>query len=287
MVTFRLLATTYLLVDILPVLARLSKRFQRSHVDFTTITDGVGVTTSTLTTFKSTPGSKLQDFLSQIPATPSSSQSFYYMGHQISDSQKQRDDFIRNRTKLIDKLLDNLKSRFPDGGIVGSFSILDPQNLPSPTDLASYGNSEIDTLSLHYGDSKETDDGVEMEQVLNGQELKDEWVQFKQMVSKNLRDALIQGMAKKLLTNSEMQEQYPQMLNLLQLALTVPVSSVDCERGFSKQNLIKTKIRAKLKTENVSTLMKMSVDTPEIDEFDFHRAFIIWCSIKDRAFCRS
>ena len=45
------------------------------------------------------------------------------------------------------------------------------------------------------------------------------------------------------------------------------------------------KIRAKLKTENVSTLM-MSVDTPEMEKSDFRKAFVIWCSIKDRVICR-
>ena len=153
-------------------------------------------------------------------------------------------------------------------------------------DLPSYGSNEIDTLSVHYGEFKNTDDGVELEPLLDGQELKEEWVIFKQLMSKNFSDLSIQGMAKKVLNPSEMQDQFPQMLKLLTIALTVPVSSVDCERGFSKQNLIKTKIRAKLKTENVSTLMKMSVDTPELDKFDFHRAFVIWCSIKDRVICR-
>ena len=46
LVTFSFLATTYLLADVFPVLARLSKRFQISQVDFTTVTDGVSVTTS-------------------------------------------------------------------------------------------------------------------------------------------------------------------------------------------------------------------------------------------------
>ena len=130
-------------------------------------------------------------------------------------------------------------------------------------------------MSLHYGESKETDDGVELEPVLNGEVLKEEWVLFKQMMSKNFNNSSIQGMAKKLLSSSEMQEQVPQMLKLLTLALTVPISSVDCEQGFSKQNLLKTKIRAKLKTENVSTVMKMSVDTPQIEEFDFHKSFVV------------
>jgi hypothetical protein len=57
--TYSFLATTYLLADILPVLARLSKRFQRSQVDFTTVTDGVSVTVAALSAFKTTPGPKL------------------------------------------------------------------------------------------------------------------------------------------------------------------------------------------------------------------------------------
>ena len=97
-------------------------------------------------------------------------------------------------------------------------------------------------MSLHYGNPKQTDDGVECEPVVNGEELKEEWGCFKQLMFYNFKDSSIQGMAKKLLLSSEMQEQFPQMLRLLTIALTIPVSSVDCERGFSKQNLIKTKI---------------------------------------------
>ena len=203
----------------------------------------MSVTIATLSAFKTTPGPKLTKFLNEIPAPSPTSQSFYYQGHCISDSKKQRDDFVKNQSNLIDKIIDNLKSCFPDGGIIGSFAILDPQNSPSPSDLRSYGSSEIDTLSVHFGESKNTDDGVELEPLLNGQELKEEWIIFKQLMSKNFNDSSIQGMAKKLLSSSEMQEQFPQMLKLLNIALTVPVSSVDCERGFSKQNLIKTKIK--------------------------------------------
>ena len=96
-------------------------------------------------------------------------------------------------------------------------------------------------------------------------------------------------MAQKLLPSAEMKEQYPNLLTLIMLAITMPVSTADCERGFSKHNLIKTRIRARLKTENVGMLMKMSVDTPELSKwkFDFARAFQIWCSVKDRLICRN
>ena len=56
-------------------------------------------------------------------------------------------------------------------------------------------------------------------------------------------------------------------------------------QGFSKHNLIKTRIRARLQTKNVNTLMKISIDTPDlshIDDFNFSRAFVVWCSMKDR-----
>ena len=108
MVAFNFLATTYLLADVLPVLARLSRWFQRSHVDFTTVTDGVSITTSTPATFKPTPGPKFENFFSQVPSIPSSSQSLYCIGHKISDSRKQREDFDRNRRNLIDELVENL-----------------------------------------------------------------------------------------------------------------------------------------------------------------------------------
>ena len=52
-------------------------------------------------------------------------------------------------------------------------------------------------------------------------------------------------MAKQVLGSDDMQEQFPEILKLLSIALTLPVSSVGCERGFSKQNLIKTRLRAK------------------------------------------
>ena len=164
---------------------------------------------------KTTPGPKLTKFLSEIPAPSPKSQSFYYQGHCISDSIKQREDFIRNQDNLINKIADNLNSRFPDGGIIGSFAILDPQNLPSPSDLPSYGNCEIDTLPMHFGEPKNTDDGIQLKRLLNGQELKEEWIIFKLLLSKNFNDSSIQGMAKKLLSSSEMQEQFPQMLRLL------------------------------------------------------------------------
>ena len=118
---------------------------------------------------------------------------------------------------------------------------------------------------------------------------KDEWVVFRQLMGNNFRTCTLQTMAANLLPSAEVKETYPNMITLMTLALTMPVSTASCERGFSKHNLIKNKIRARLKTENVATLMRMSLDTPDLlnmDTFNFSRAFEIWCNEKDRYICR-
>ena len=51
--------------------------------------------------------------------------------------------------------------------------------LPLLTYVPLYGSIEINTLAPHYGESKEIDDGMELEPVLDGQEPKE------QMMAKN------------------------------------------------------------------------------------------------------
>ena len=124
-----------------------------------------------------------------------------------------------------------------------------------------------------------------MPQVIDIDQTKDEWIVFKQFVSQNYRSCSLQTLSERLCQSEAAMCQYPNMHVLITLALTMPVSTVDCERGFSKHNLIKTRIRARLQTKNVNTLMKISIDTPDLahmDNFNFSRAFVVWCSIKDR-----
>ena len=120
------------------------------------------------------------------------------------------------------------------------------------------------TLCAHYGQSRTTESGTELLPVVDTVKTNDEWVVFRQLMSKTFRTCTLQTMAAKLLPSVEVQEAYPNMLTLINLALTMPVSTAGCERGFSKHNLIKNKIRARLKTENVATptTSAWSIGTP-------------------------
>ena len=74
--TFQFLATTHFLADVLAVLSRLSKIFQRQCVDFTAVSDGVESTVSALNSFQITPGPRLQKFLTSIPSDSDVGESF-------------------------------------------------------------------------------------------------------------------------------------------------------------------------------------------------------------------
>ena len=288
--TFQFLATTHFLADVLVLLSRLSKTFQRQCVDFTAVSDGVESTVAALNSFKLAPGPRLQKFMSEAPDEHDLTDSFYFKEQKVSDSITQRQAFSRSKVQFLEKLIENLLSRFPDSGLLSAFSILDPQKLPSSdSDLSTYGICQLETLCAHYGQSKTTGSGIELLPVVDIVKTKDEWVVFRQLMSNNFRSCTLQTMAAKLLLSAEVKEAYPNVATLITLALTMPVSTAGCERGFSKHNLIKNKIRARLKTENVATLMKMSLDTPDlsnVDTFNFSRAFEIWCNEKHRYICR-
>lgn len=71
-------------------------------------------------------------------------------------------------------------------------------------------------------------------------------------------------------------EQYPNIAAAARRLLVSPVSSVDCERGFSRQNLIKTAIRNRITISNLENLMMISIEGPERKQFNFTRAFNKW-----------
>jgi len=60
-------------------------------------------------------------------------------------------------------------------------------------------------------------------------------------------------------------ESYPSLLKLANILLTIPLSSVDCERGFSRLNLIKTKNRD-LGFTMLNNLMFVGLNIDLLDE---------------------
>jgi hypothetical protein len=64
--------------------------------------------------------------------------------------------------------------------------------------------------------------------------------------------------------------------------LVSPVSTVDCERGFSRMNLIKTDVRNKLAINTLENLLRVSLHDSDETTFQFNKAFDKWAAVKSR-----
>ena len=74
-----------------------------------------------------------------------------------------------------------------------------------------------------------------------------------------------------------LKKKLPEKLLPLQHALnTIPVSSSECERGFSQMNLIITPTRASLLTRTVSALLYIRLVGPPLRSFDPTRYVDSW-----------
>ncbi|KAH3855450.1 hypothetical protein DPMN_098017 [Dreissena polymorpha] len=67
----------------------------------------------------------------------------------------------------------------------------------------------------------------------------------------------------------------PNMTALLKCCIVISMTSVQCERGFSTQNRIKSKYRTSMKESTLVDLMRISEDGPKLRNFDFNRALAI------------
>ena len=66
--------------------------------------------------------------------------------------------------------------------------------------------------------------------------------------------------------------------------MVLPLSSVECERSFSKMNLIKTKLRNQLEEDTLDNLMFISIVGKDIEKMNFNVPIENWKIGKKRYF---
>ncbi|CAG8837611.1 21125_t:CDS:1, partial [Cetraspora pellucida] len=72
---------------------------------------------------------------------------------------------------------------------------------------------------------------------------------------------------------------YPNIIKLLEIVYSIPFSSVEYERGFSKQNLIKIDIRNRLRNNNLYLFLSLSLVNKNFKDFDYEKALKIWLNM--------
>ena len=79
---------------------------------------------------------------------------------------------------------------------------------------------------------------------------------------------------------------HPDFVPLALISLVIPVSSAPCERGFSVQNSIKTKLRNRLNPERLNRMMMVRLVALHFEDLDFPTAARAFSAMKTRQKCK-
>lgn len=85
--------------------------------------------------------------------------------------------------------------------------------------------------------------------------------------------------------HDEWEHSFPSTMKLWRALLVLPLSSVECERGFSKMNKVKTKLRNQLSLGSLNLAMFVSMNTPKVTNPEhvlWDECFDAWKSMKSR-----
>ena len=129
-------------------------------------------------------------------------------------------------------------------------------------------------LTDHYGPHS----------VINGEEAKSELKVFNSVVAANsqLKQLPPRELMTHILSTTEIQAIFPNLSKLAAIGLLMPMSTVDCERGFSALSRIKTDLRNRLSSRILNDLMTITVEGPLPSEFPYEQACDIWAGWRNR-----
>jgi hypothetical protein len=71
-------------------------------------------------------------------------------------------------------------------------------------------------------------------------------------------------------------------LALIDLVLSLPAATAECERGFGLMKRVKSDWRSALATETLNDLMTVELLSPDIKEFDPTRSIQLWLADSQR-----
>ena len=271
---FKFLYVVHFLCDVLKPLAILSKMYQKQDLDFTEVTPLLRSTIDCVNDFRvEKNGQMLTKFLSQVSAEPQVDVdglvTFQFQGHTIRDSSKQRDEAVKVCDQFVTGVVKSLNVRFSDNEDCSILTAL--SNFFNPGVSKTTKGADIDLVNEYLATVGVEGKRDELSCFLN----------FAHASHDNGNKSVVSSrdMANLALRHKDV---YPAASEAAGRLLVAPVSTVECERGFSKQNIIKTSLRNSLGMAGLNNLMRISVDGPGLVNFNFSSAFKKWKSMKAR-----
>jgi hypothetical protein len=163
------------------------------------------------------------------------------------------------------QLIAAINNRFPDKPIIKSLTIFDFTKWPKPTSdeniqaLNKFGEVQIQILINHFKD-----------QLVDSETTMAHWKIVREIIINNyLNRPDLYGVWRALW--SECGSDFPSVFTLAAIAFTLPMSTAECERGFSRQNITKTRLRNRLLHPMLDALLRIDINAPnwsDINEQD-------------------
>lgn len=187
--------------------------------------------------------------------------------------------FIEEKNSLIDTIINDFGERF-NSTTIDDFNIFNIGYIKSQLNnenLNSFGNEKIESILNNFSNNYLSNDMLiispfERTQLLN------EWQDFKSLFYytysklKNPFEAYYENY-----NNSA-----KNFCKLYEFYITIPVSTVICETGFSIQNFIKNKTRSRICDSNLEISMRIFFQGESLQEFCFDGAIEFFNKLKDR-----
>ena len=268
--SYKFLYVAHYLADVMDHLSRLSRMYQKSDLDFTDVNPLLEGTIESIRELRETKtGTTLKKFISSAPSTPTVDDdgltTFQFGPHTVRDGPQQRKEAQSACETFSDLVIQNLQQRF------------------SSTDDAS----TLTSLTRVFNPAlqvNEKEDAIQKVSTYLRQECTEEMKSFLRFVGKKIENGhqTLQTTKDVAQYGAKHDDEYPNVARAAKRLLVSPVSTVDCERGFSRQNLIKTAIRNRLNINNLENLMMISIEGPDRKKFDFSRSFHKWAAKCDR-----
>ncbi len=157
--------------------------------------------------------------------------------------------------------------------------IFDAQQLPlTQTLINKYGEKEIEIIGEFYGNEKTDQDGNVYEPIIDKKELKNEWATVRQFIT-NFREFKFVEQWFRIFSTTDFSSSYPHTTKIIHIILIIPLSNASVKRVFSCQNLIKNKLRNKMKLETLHFHLNILINGPLLYSFDFEAAYNHWAQL--------
>lgn len=260
---YRVLRFMVFLEDLLEIVSALSLKFQSNSLTCVDYLDALETANLMLVQLGQQPGDYYRAFTANILQTDDGD--WEYRGHKLSHYQPHDYNF----NNIIDSVMERMNGRLENQDpVLSQARVFDCKDWPRDRlELAVYGNDEVAALTRHFT-TMLTRRQCDIAAIPN------EWTQVKAHLGRRMVNN--PRVLPSITEIFPLDEMFGNLLHLVEIILTLPISTAVCERGFSAVKRIKSDWRASLTTDTMTDLLAVSIEGPTLEAYNAERAVHLW-----------